>query len=91
MHLAQIDLIREVIEEGVPAAASSGDDRARQWATRIEPFARAQIADAFARVEEILAGGTSGLPEPPADLYFPGHELMNGSAPRLTYSAATRE
>lgn len=90
VHLAQIDIMREVIEDAVPLA-SAGDDRARQWATRIEPFARAHIVDAFTRIEGVLAGGAAGLPAPPADLYFPGHQLMGGAAPRLTYIPTTGE
>ena len=57
---------------------------ARAWALGNVPLARRRLKDIDDKITATLGGTTHLEVEPPADLYFPGHELMAPAAAGLS-------
>ena len=57
---------------------------ARTWALGNVPLARRRLKDIDDKITATLGGTTHLEVEPPADLYFPGHELMAPAAAGLS-------
>lgn len=93
---------REIFQESLEMAEAwqeiPAPENARTWALGNVPLARRRLKDADERIMATL-GATALLEvQPPADLYFAGHERMASAAPGLslaaresTGNAATRE
>ena len=64
-------------------------EAARAWALGNVPLARRRLKDIDDRITATLGGPTHLEVEPPADLYFPGYELMTPAAAGL--ALVTRE
>jgi hypothetical protein len=84
---------REIFQESIEMAEAwnqiPAPEDARSWALRNVPLARRRLKDIDDRIAATLGGPTHLEVEPPADLYFPGLELMTPAAAGL--SLVTRE
>jgi hypothetical protein len=85
---------RETFQETLELAEAANQNPAtpedfRAWALRNVPLASRRLKDIDNKITATLGGPTHLEVEPPADLYFPGHELMAPAAAGL--SLVTRE
>ncbi len=62
-------------------------ETARAWARGNVPLARRRLKDIDSKITATLGGPTYLEVQPPADLYFPGHELMAPAAAGLSLLA----
>jgi hypothetical protein len=83
-----LQLDRELFQETIDIADAwtrvPAPKEARERALENVPLARRRLEFIAKRITETLGGTAHLRAEPPADLYFPGHELMSPAAARLS-------
>lgn len=83
-----LQLDRELFQETIDIADAwtrgPAPKEAREQVQQNVPLARSRLEYVAKRITETLGGTAHLRAEPPADLYFPGHELMSPAAARLS-------
>lgn len=79
----QQDVADTAVTEAVALATQQNSSKAMTWVDEVQSLAAETRAENKRRATDLLRGGSSALPDPPADLYFPGQTVMQPASPPL--------